>query len=72
MRAPICGGDAEEPSTVKPKLVEAPAAGEPLQVERSVITLPLRLGDPFHTGTTCCEAPGAASRSNGRPARRSR
>ncbi len=38
---------------MKPKLVEAPAAGEPFQAERTVITLPLWLGDPFHTETTC-------------------
>jgi hypothetical protein len=42
------------PFTVKPKLVDAPAAREPFQVERTVMTVPFVVGEPFHTETTLC------------------
>lgn len=44
------------PFTVKPKLVDAPAARDPFQVGLTVMTLPLpsQVGEPFHTVTTFC------------------
>jgi hypothetical protein len=54
----VTGGAVQVPLaiTVKPNVVDAPAASEPLPLGRTVITLPVlsQLGEPFQTAETFC------------------